>query len=397
MPTSKTNKRFPSFNCFLKNCRKELGGTGCIGLALVSSLVLSTTASAGGTQGRTMSPLRQAVYKLWTNPNLSEAERCRGVDSLIETRLTSNPLSDEAYGLHARSKNWCGDALSGFKEATRALSLNKNNTDAKLALATSKNALGDTAGASNNIDELLKLLPNSARVITTKADIYFDLGDYNSAIGLYHLVLAHFVEDDLMVEPTIFKSHVYCSLAAAYSNINKLDQTSQSIAAAEKLGTSEPCITIKKADLMWQRGQHNAAIKTLDPLASRIQTMDPADSFDFYITRGNARASAKDYQGAIADSKLATKVKPNDAVGWNNLCWHYLESGDAKTALPHCNRAIKLSPLDGNIYDSRGRVYLSLGNWSQGCKDLAIASKQGLKESTDYLKSPKGKVCEASK
>ena len=397
MPVAKTNKRFQSFKRFLKNCRKELGSTACMGLAVASSLVLSTTASAGGTQGQTMSPIRQAVYKLWTNPNVSEAERCRRVDSLIETRLRSNPLSDEAYGLHARSKNWCGDALSGFKEATRALSLNRDNTDAKLALAASKNALGDMAGAINDIDRLLKVLPSSARVITTKADIYFDLGDYNSAIGLYHLALAHFVEDDLMVEPSSFKSHVYCSLAAAYSNINKLDETSQSIAAGEKLGTSEPCITIKKAYLMWLRGQHNAAIKTLDPLTSRIQTMDPDDSHDLYIVRGNARASAKDYQGAIADSKLAIKVKPNDAVGWNNLCWHYLESGDAKTALPHCNRALKLSPLDGNIYDSRGRVYLALGNWPQGCKDLTIASKQGLKESTDYLKSPKGKVCEASK
>jgi tetratricopeptide (TPR) repeat protein len=71
-----------------------------------------------------------------------------------------------------------------------------------------------------------------------------------------------------------------------------------------------------------------------------------------------------------------TKQQPKNASAWNGLCWNTITTGgDAGKALEACDTAIKLNPKFANAFDSRGLVYLKLGNYEAAQADYEAALK----------------------
>jgi tetratricopeptide (TPR) repeat protein len=71
-----------------------------------------------------------------------------------------------------------------------------------------------------------------------------------------------------------------------------------------------------------------------------------------------------------------TKQQPKNAAGWNGLCWITITTGgEPGKALEACNTAIKLNPRFANAYDSRGLVYLKLGEYDNALADYDFALK----------------------
>jgi tetratricopeptide (TPR) repeat protein len=78
----------------------------------------------------------------------------------------------------------------------------------------------------------------------------------------------------------------------------------------------------------------------------------------------------------IAAYEELTKQQPKNAGAWNGLCWVTITAGlDPNKALEQCNTAIKLNPRFANAFDSRGLVYLKLGDFDRALADYETALK----------------------
>src|SRR5206468_3711680 len=78
---------------------------------------------------------------------------------------------------------------------------------------------------------------------------------------------------------------------------------------------------------------------------------------DNYINRGNARADARDFTGAIADYEKAIELDPaNPKPHYNRARLVQFYKRDMDGALRGFTRAIELDPTDGNNYFARGNI-----------------------------------------
>jgi len=80
----------------------------------------------------------------------------------------------------------------------------------------------------------------------------------------------------------------------------------------------------------------------------------------------------------LADSLLdeAIRLDPNGMLGWLWGGWAKMLLGDHQTAIHYLHRALRLSPLDPNIFFAHAGLafaYFFLGNYDEGLKCAADA------------------------
>jgi adenylate cyclase len=84
----------------------------------------------------------------------------------------------------------------------------------------------------------------------------------------------------------------------------------------------------------------------------------------------------RDYSAALAALDRALAVNPNSAAAWTSSGWVRIYVDEFETAMNHFSRAMRLSPLDPEMYFAVGgmaHAHLGLGNieeafvWSQKC------------------------------
>ncbi len=69
-----------------------------------------------------------------------------------------------------------------------------------------------------------------------------------------------------------------------------------------------------------------------------------------------------------------TKEQPKNAAAWNGLCWITITAGgEPDKALGYCNNALQLNPRFAHALDSRGLVYLKLGDFDRAAADYDAA------------------------
>ena len=80
---------------------------------------------------------------------------------------------------------------------------------------------------------------------------------------------------------------------------------------------------------------------------------------------------------AIEYLNNAIKLKPDDALAYNNRGAAYAELGQYQRAIEDYNKAIRLKPEDALAYNNRGLAYLIQGNSKLGCPDEQKACALG--------------------
>ena len=80
---------------------------------------------------------------------------------------------------------------------------------------------------------------------------------------------------------------------------------------------------------------------------------------------------------AIEYLNNAIKLKPDDALAYNNRGAAYAELGQYQRAIEDYNEAIRLRPEDALAYNNRGLAYLIQGNSKLGCPDEQKACALG--------------------
>jgi len=82
-------------------------------------------------------------------------------------------------------------------------------------------------------------------------------------------------------------------------------------------------------------------------------------------------------QQAIQDYDEAIRLKPDDAVAYNDRGIIYGTLGQYQRAIKDYNEAIRLKPDNAAAYNNRGAAYLMQKNNYLGCSDLLKACALG--------------------
>jgi len=105
----------------------------------------------------------------------------------------------------------------------------------------------------------------------------------------------------------------------------------------------------------------------------RAIELDPEYALAFY-NRANARDDSNDHDRAIADYGAAIRLDPKYADAFVGRCAARAEAGrDLQPALADCNEALGLRPNDAGAIDTRGFVYLRLGQLDSAIADYDAA------------------------
>ena len=116
---------------------------------------------------------------------------------------------------------------------------------------------------------------------------------------------------------------------------------------------------VARAAIYAQIGQQDKAIADLTEAIKLVP-----NAAGPYYNRGYSYFAKGQYDRAIADYSEAIKLNPRMAVAYNNRCLTRGVVGkDLTDALRDCDEALKLQPGNMDAHDTRGFIYLKLGDF----------------------------------
>ncbi|GAM99507.1 hypothetical protein U91I_03161 [alpha proteobacterium U9-1i] len=125
------------------------------------------------------------------------------------------------------------------------------------------------------------------------------------------------------------------------------------------------------------RGAFESALADYD----RALALDPALS-EAAQRRGLALTQRiDDFATLLIRADSLIEADPANAANWNNRCWiRAVEGVDLGAALSDCNRALQMQPAEAQTLDSRGLVYLKLGEPGAALSDYEAAVRLNAQE-----------------
>jgi tetratricopeptide (TPR) repeat protein len=118
-----------------------------------------------------------------------------------------------------------------------------------------------------------------------------------------------------------------------------------------------------------RKGQYDRAIEDYN----QALRLDPKSATAF-SNRGVAYERKGQYDRAIEDYSQVIRLDPQNAAAFNSRCWERAIVGrELREALADCNESLRLKPNDADTLDSRGFVYIKLGQFDPAIADYSAA------------------------
>jgi tetratricopeptide (TPR) repeat protein len=272
-------------------------------------------------------------------------EALKRYDSLVDSK---NP---EALNLFRRAA--AHDALGETEKALydygRAIRLDPEATLAFLGrgvlLASRKRAY---ERAIEDFNKVLVLEPDNVQALIRRGDAFSQLGE--TGRGLADLDRA------IALAPQSSQAYFYRGLIHARRN-ETVAALGDYNAALERGPRNVEALT-SRAAIFSVEGKLDLAIRDLDAAIA----IDKDNQFAFF-NRGFTRFAQAEYQKAIDDYTAAIALDPNFGLAYNNRCLARAIAGkDLLQALADCDVALKLLPSNLDVRDTRGFIYLKLGD-----------------------------------
>lgn len=273
------------------------------------------------------------------------AEALKHYDGAVDPR---NPDSLNLYrratSLHAMGET--DRALADYGDAIR---VDPNNSLAYLGrgvlLATRKRAYNR---AIEDFDKVLVLQPDNVDALIARGNAYSQIGDNGRALAD--------LDRAIQLEPDNAQAYVIRGLANNRRVRKQLAM--QDYEAALKIAPRYPQALANRAALLSEEGRYDQAIRDLDE-SIKADSDNPVA----YYNRGYAHFAMHDYDKALADYDAAIKLEPDMGRAYNNRCLVRAITGkDLVAGLQDCDTAQKLMPLNLDVRDTRGFIYLKLGD-----------------------------------
>jgi len=224
---------------------------------------------------------------------------------------TGNALAHVDRGILLATRK--ADIRRAIADFSRALVLVPDNVETLVLRGNAYTSVGEHGRALADLDRAAALAPDNARAVMVRGLVKARLGDMARAFADYNTALS--------IDPQYVDALV--NRAAIYS----------------------------------MQGNVDKAIADLD----RAIELQPNHALASY-NRGYAHFARRDYAKAIADYTRAIHADARMSWAFNNRCLTRVISGlDLADALADCDQALKLQPDSVETRETRGFVYLKLG------------------------------------
>lgn len=202
--------------------------------------------------------------------------------------------------------------------------------------------------AVEDFDKVLVIEPDNVEALLSRGDAFAQLGDLGRAMADLNRAVA--LAPD---KPTVLVTR-----GQVESRRGNLAGAARDYEAALKLDPRYAYAMINLAAVRSMQGQSGAAIDLLDQAIA----IDRRNPLAFY-NRGYAEFAQKQYDKAIADYSSAIEIEPRMGLAYNNRALSRAIAGtDLVAALADSDQALKLLPLNLEVRDTRGFIFLKLGD-----------------------------------
>ena len=290
-----------------------------------------------------------------------------------------------AVGDQARASADYSAAIKLFDESTKTATLNSNQF---MQRGIAHHALDDTERALSDYDEAIRLDTGNALahvdrgilIATRKADIRKAIGDFDRALAL--------VPDN--VDTLILRGNAYTTVGENGRALADLDRAVDLSPENPRAFMVRGLVNARLGDMQRAFADYNMALsidpKYVDALVNRAAIFSMEGNTDKALAdlnqavelqpdhalanynRGYANFARQDYDTAIADYSRAIKADGRMSWAFNNRCLTRMVVGhDLTEALSDCDEALKLQPDNVQTRETRGFVFLKLGE-----KDIAL-------------------------
>jgi tetratricopeptide (TPR) repeat protein len=202
--------------------------------------------------------------------------------------------------------------------------------------------------AVEDFDKVLVIEPDNVEALVSRGDAFGQLGDLGRAMADLNRAVA--LAPD---RPTALVAR-----GQIESRRGSLAGAARDYEAALKIDARYTPALINLAAVRAMQGEPGAAVALLD----QAITIDRRNPLAFY-NRGYAEFALKHYDKAIADYGSAIAIDPGMGLAYNNRALSRAVAGsDLVAALADSDQALKLLPLNLEVRDTRGFIYLKLGD-----------------------------------
>ncbi len=202
--------------------------------------------------------------------------------------------------------------------------------------------------AVEDFDKVLVIEPDNVEALVSRGDAFTQLGDLGRAMADLNRAVA--LAPD---KPTVLVTR-----GQVESRRGNVAGAVRDYEAALKLDPRYAYALINLAAVRSMQGQSGAAIDLLDQAIA----IDRRNPLAFY-NRGYAEFALKQYDKAIADYSSAIEIEPRMGLAYNNRALSRAIAGsDLVAALADSDQALKLLPLNLEVRDTRGFIFLKLGD-----------------------------------
>lgn len=213
--------------------------------------------------------------------------------------------------------------------------------------------------AIEDFDKVLVIEPDNVDALVSRGDAFAQLGDLGRAMADLNRAVA--LAPD---KPTVLVTR-----GQIESRRGNLAGAARDYEAALKLDQRYAAAMINLAAVRSMQGQSGAAIELLDQAIA----IDRRNPLAFY-NRGYAEFALKQYDKAIADYGSAIELDAGMGLAYNNRALSRAIAGsDLVAALADSDQALKLLPLNLEVRDTRGFIYLKLGDPSLALNEYNAA------------------------
>ncbi|MEN9216019.1 MAG: tetratricopeptide repeat protein [Gloeomargarita sp. HHBFW_bins_162] len=266
--------------------------------------------------------------------------------------------------------------------------------------AERKYNMGDAQGALNDLNQLIKLDPNSALAYMSRGilkalnqqDYQGALADYNQAVQLdpknadiygnrayVRVMLQDFAgatadaNEAIRLRPNYDRAYVLRGFVKSQMNdyAGALADASRAVELNPSLADAWLMRATAKIYLQNPKG-------ALEDVNQAIK-INPKEASSYAI-RALAKASLQDYQGAIVDANQAVNLDANNALAYTARGTARAFIQDFGGALDDANRAMQINPGNPDNYFVRGVARIGLGDAIGACLDIRTASNLGSAE-----------------
>jgi len=168
-------------------------------------------------------------------------------------------------------------------------------------------------------------------------------------------------------EPALILAIAHNNRGNAYSEKGDQDRAIEDYDLAIKLNPQYARPYNNRGVAYQHKGDYDRAIRNFDE-AIRLSP----DYTDAFANRAETYQMKHDYERALRDYDDALRIDPDRKAIWNGRCWTRAIVGQLQAALTDCNKALDAQP-DAATYDSRGLVYLKLGQYDMAIEDYSSA------------------------